>query len=77
MTSPFAEQYPNIDRWLNEHDGRIQIGYTFDIPIDSFICAFDQGGMLWEGKSHYATLDEALQDLNDGLAEVMRELYGD
>jgi hypothetical protein len=23
--------------------------------------------MHWEGKSHYASLDEALQDLNDGL----------
>jgi hypothetical protein len=77
MTSPFAVQYPNIDRWINKHNGRIQIGYNFDIPIDAFICTFDQGGMLWEGQSHYASLDEALQDLNDGLAQVMLELYGD
>jgi hypothetical protein len=60
MTFPFAAQYPNIDRWLNEHNGRIQLGYNFDIPIDSFILAFDQGGMLWEGQSRYASLDEAL-----------------
>jgi hypothetical protein len=41
----------------------------------SFIRALDEGGMIWEGQEHYATLGDALQDLEAGLAAWMREQH--
>lgn len=35
------------------------------------------GGMVWEGQNSYSGLDEALQDLDDGLAVALAEIYGD
>jgi hypothetical protein len=35
--------------------------------------ALDEGGMVWEGKTRYATLDELLQDLEKGLAAWLKE----
>ena len=143
--------YPNIGRWVDEHEGWIEIGYdrlrrkeegrwkredvkkrvfqkiflpsdperiqapsfqdgeglggvqapskhgTFfllpssiflrgdaDSPLSSFVRALvrtraghDCGGMLWEGKDSYDSLDEALQDLNAGLEAVLKEIYGE
>jgi hypothetical protein len=39
----------------------------------SFIRTLDAGGMVWEGQEHYATLGDALQDLEAGLGAWMRE----
>jgi hypothetical protein len=36
--------------------------------------ALDEGGMVWEGKTHYASLDELLSDLNEGIAQWTKEL---
>ena len=33
----------------------------------------DEGGMVWEGKEKYATLDEALQDAEGAIAEWLEE----
>ena len=44
-----------------------------DSPLTSFIRAIDPGGMVWEGKDAYKTLDEAFQDLEQGLERWMRE----
>jgi hypothetical protein len=77
MDSPFEDKYPNIDRWVNERDGWIEVGYDVDSPLNSFIRALDQGGMPWEGRSSYKSLDEAFQDLDDALAEVLRDIYGE
>jgi hypothetical protein len=77
MASPFEDKYPNIDRWVNEHEGLIEVGYDVNSPLNSFIRAFDQGGMYWESRSSYSSLDEAFQDLDDALAEVLRDIYGD
>ena len=60
MSSPFENTYPNIDRWVNEHEGWIEIGYDVDSPLDSFIRALDCGSMPWEGRSSYPSLDAAL-----------------
>lgn len=35
--------------------------------------ALDEGGMVWEGKVKYATLDELLQDLEAALSDWMNE----
>ena len=42
-------------------------------PLTSFIRAIDPGGMVWEGKDEYKTLDQAFQDLEEGLGRWMRE----
>jgi hypothetical protein len=76
MASPFEDKYPNIDRWVNEHEGLIEVGYDVNSPLNSFMRAFDQGGMYWESQSSYSSLDEAFQDLDDALAEVLRDIYG-
>jgi hypothetical protein len=76
MTFLFEQTYPNIARWIDEHEGWIEIGYQGDSPLTSFVRALDLGGMLWEGKDSYASVDEALQDLDAGLEEILQELYG-
>jgi hypothetical protein len=77
MASPFEENYPSIDRWVNDHDGWIELGYVVDSPSNSFVRALDMGGMPWEGRNSYASVDEALQELEDALTEILRELYGE
>lgn len=33
----------------------------------------DEGGVVWEGKKKYATVDEALQDAERAIAEWIEE----
>jgi hypothetical protein len=77
MKVSFEKKYPNITRWIDEHEGLIEIGYDDDDPLNSFIRAVDSGGTLWEGKESYESIDAALQDLNAGLASVLEEIYGE
>ena len=65
----FESAYPNIARWVM--DGWIEIGrgsYS-----DSFVKAYDEGGTVWEGKRKYPTLEDALQDLERGVAKWFEE----
>lgn len=66
MTNDFAHRYPRINRFVMEH-GWIEIGE--DDFSRSFVRALDVGGLIWEGKPSYPSLDEALADLELGLAE--------
>jgi hypothetical protein len=77
MANSIEDTYPNIARWVNEHEGWIEIGYDLDSPLSSFVRALDSGGMLWQGKDSYGSLDEALQELDSGLAQVLQEIYGE
>lgn len=77
MAVSFEERYPHIARWVNEHEGWIELGNDPDSPLTSFVRALDCGGMLWEGEDSYPSLDEAFQDLDAGLEGVLREIYGD
>lgn len=52
-------------------DGWIEIGR--DDYGRSFVRALDSGGMVFEGKSHYASLDDALRDLDAGIAAFLEE----
>lgn len=56
--------------------GWIEIGE--DDYSRSFVRALDIGGMVWEGQeeSEYATIDDMLNALDEGLAEWMRERLG-
>jgi hypothetical protein len=71
MASSLNTLYPNIAYFVDEI-GYIEIGRDEDSPLTSFIRALDAGGMIWEGKDEYETLDEAFQDLEAGLGEWMR-----
>jgi hypothetical protein len=51
--------------------GWIEIGQ--DDYRRSMVRALDEGGIVWEGKTKYATLDELLRDLETGLANWMKE----
>jgi hypothetical protein len=73
MSEAFAHRYPHINRFIFER-GWIEVGS--DEYSRSLIRALDLGGMVWEGKQFYDTLDDALADLERGLAQWMNETTG-
>ncbi len=70
------ELYPRLTRWVKRY-GWIEIGK--DEYSHSFVGALDGGGMVWEGQeqSEYASMDDMLHDLEEGLANWMREQFGE
>jgi hypothetical protein len=66
----FAARYPNIAAWVQ--GGWIEIGR--DDYSRSFVRALDIGGMVWEGADEYASLEEALQALDAGIAAWVEEM---
>jgi hypothetical protein len=69
--SELAIKYPNISRFVEE-EGWIEIG---DNEMTSaFVRAYNEGGTVYEGKSSYLNLDKALEDLDKGIEESMKEL---
>jgi len=52
------KQFPNISHWINEQ-GWIELGQ--DEHSRSMVRVLDEGGLVWEGKNSYKTLDEALR----------------
>ena len=77
MKNSLERMYPNIDRWVYEHQGWIEIGYDIESPLTSFIRALDCGGTMVEGKDEYDTLEEALQDIDLEIEAVLKEIYDD
>lgn len=64
----FAQTYPAIAQWVESY-GWIEIGqddYTM-------VRALDVGGMVWVGKAKYASLDELLRDLENGLTAWLED----
>jgi hypothetical protein len=61
---PAETNYPHVARWVRDF-GWIEIGQ--DDFNRSMVRALDIGGLIWEGKPRYATLDAALQDLEETL----------
>jgi hypothetical protein len=59
------DYYPHVTRWVRDF-GWIAIGH--DEYSRSMVRALDIGGLIWEGKPQYATLDAALRDLDQALA---------
>jgi hypothetical protein len=68
-TSPSPDsleaRYPNIAACVQ--DGWIEIGR--DDYSRSFVQALGIGGIVWEGKAAYPTLDAALRALDAGIAD--------
>ena len=63
------KKYPNISRWVA--DGSIEIGYDYN--TESFIRVIDEGGVIFEGKSNYKTLDDALDDAEKAVSDWFEE----
>jgi repressor LexA len=61
----FEVKYPHIAGWIM--DGWVELGRT-DYSR-SMARVLDEGGMVWEGKTSYASLDELLSDLDAGIAQ--------
>lgn len=69
MAESFEERYPNVAGWVKE--GWIEIGS--DDYSRSFIKVLDIGGMIWEGKHEYETVDEALAEAEAAIAACLEE----
>jgi hypothetical protein len=70
VSDGLEKTFPTIAYWINSR-GWIEIG-----RVDysrSMARVLDEGGMVWEGKTEYATLDELLHDVEAGLAEWLEE----
>jgi hypothetical protein len=67
----FSSTYPNIAAWTESY-GWIEIGQ--DDCSQSFIRVLDEGGMLWESKPKYKSLDDALNDLEAALGKIIDEI---
>ena len=63
MATHFESTYPHITRFVQEH-GWIEMGYDADSPLTSFLRAVHMGGMVWEGKDDYDSVDDAFRELN-------------
>ncbi len=65
----FEGRYPHIASWVQ--DGGIEVGRDEGGP--SFVRALDSGGLAWEGKGSYGSIDEALAALDAGIAQWLEE----
>lgn len=72
MVEPADQTFPHLTEFVMTH-GWIEIGQ--DDYSRSFVRALDIGGMIWEGRETYATLDEALHALDTALEEWMKENF--
>ena len=77
MKNTFEQKYPHIARWVEEHEGVIELGWHEDNPMNSFITAVDCGGTSWYGKTSYESIDAALLDADRALSEVLKDIYGE
>jgi hypothetical protein len=69
--SPFAKAFPHIAEWVHSA-GYVEIGYS-EYHVRAFVRALDEGGVIYEGRTDYASIDEALQDLDAGIAAWIAE----
>lgn len=65
--------YPNTTRWVKEY-GWIEIGHNDN--SSSFIRVLDEGGLVWEGDDSYKTMNDAMNALESGIAEWIKENEG-
>lgn len=68
----FEQTYPNISWWVREQ-GWIEVGHD-EWSRHSFVRALDPGGLVWEGKTSYPTIDDALRAMDAALAEHVADM---
>lgn len=66
----FEATYPHLAQWIMD-GGWVELGSTD--YTRSMARVLDEGGMVWEGKERYASLDELLRDLDEGIARWREE----
>ncbi len=72
-TPSFAALYPSI-AWFVESQGYITLGRDEDSFDPVFVRALDMGGIVWEGKYEYKSVDNALRALEKGLDKWSKEV---
>lgn len=70
-TRSFDEMFPTIARWISQEEGWVAVGADDDSR--SLVRALYGGGMVWEGKGDYKSLDEALRAMDRGIASWLDE----
>ena len=70
MSNSFEASYPAIAEWVDSF-GWIEIGS--DEESDSLIRVLNKGGLIGESEAKHKTLDKALQDCEQALAEWIEE----
>jgi hypothetical protein len=68
--SDMADRYRHLWNWVQER-GWIEIGRDGHLP--SFARALDAGGLVWESKGRYGSLEDVLRDLDQGIATWWQE----
>jgi hypothetical protein len=63
-----GSSFPTAARWASGY-GWVEFG--IDGRGRPFARALDEGGQVWEGEGNYTTLDQALVDMEEGLARFM------
>jgi len=69
VAGSFEERYPSITAWVQ--DGWVELGR--DEYSRSFVRVLDIGGMVWEGKKEYETIDEALSEAEAAVSAWLKE----
>jgi hypothetical protein len=69
VAGSFEERYPSITAWVQ--DGWVELGR--DEYSRSFVRVLDIGGMVWEGKKEYETVDEALSEAEAAVSAWLKE----
>ena len=72
-TSTGLASYSHLSRWTVEF-GTVEIGECGQTR--SFIRVLDEGGIVWQGRRSYRSLDAALADAEVGVARWMRDELG-
>ena len=59
-------KYPSLTSFF-DNGGRLEIGYIYELGVS--VIAFDEGGVVWEGKEKYKSLDTLLAEAEQAIAE--------
>ena len=57
-------KYPALTDFL-DNDGRLEIGYIYELGVS--VIAFDEGGVVWEGKENYESLEALLEEAEQAI----------
>ena len=76
MTSLIEKSFPYMTSWVQNY-GWIEVGIMDEFNDPSFIKALDEGGLVWEGKKDYKTIDTAFKDLEKNIKIHMNERFGE
>ena len=71
----FELKYPNITRFTEDY-GWVEIGIS-NPYVTAFLKAYDEGGTVWEGKDSYTSMDQALEELEQGIEKWFHEVIGE